>query len=319
MLRRDLLRTVAGGAVAARLANAARLTRANVCFITDEVDRNLAGALPFAKEFGIRQVELRHADGRYCFTHEPEKLQQIHALLNEHGIRVAILSTPILKCTLPGFPPTPEAAGALKAAHRDFPIPEEQQVSQQMDFLRKAIAAARILETDKIRIFSYWRVLDREKARPRIIEGLSRVTEVAEKEKIRLCIENEPACNLASCAEMASVLRELSSPYLGMNWDADNGLSVGEPPYPEGFNLLDKSRIWHMHVKDSRRNPETGRWQVCAVGDGVIPWVDILNAMGKAGYSGALSMETHFSINGSRQPASRRSMAGILKVVDQLS
>jgi hypothetical protein len=29
-------------------------------------------------------------------------------------------------------------------------------------------------------------------------------------------------------------------------------------------------------------------------------------------------METHFSINGQREPASRRSMQGILKVIDGL-
>ncbi len=309
---------MAGGVVAARVARAARLSRANVCFITDEVSRDLAVALKFAAEFGVKQVELRHVDNLYCFRHEPERLKQIHAQLREHGIRVAILSTPVLKCVLPGSTLTTGSAREVQAAQKDFPVPVEDQFPQQMQFLRKAIEAARILETDQLRIFSYWRVEDRAKERPRIVEGLKRVTEVAEKEKIRLSIENEPGCNLADCAETASVLKEIPSPALGMNWDIANGLSTGEKPYPDGFDLLDKKRIWHLHIKDSRRNPETGRRQTCAVGDGELPYHDIFTALGKASYSGALSMETHFSINGSREPASRRSMQGILKVIDSL-
>src|SRR5215831_7142817 len=98
MHRRDLLRMVAGGAAVARLALAARLGRDNVCFITDEVSRDLTVALKFAAEFGVKKVELRHVDSLYCFRHEPARLKEIHAQLQEHGIRVAILSTPVLKC-----------------------------------------------------------------------------------------------------------------------------------------------------------------------------------------------------------------------------
>ena len=319
MLRRDLFKTLAGGAAIARLARAAKLTRGNICFITDEVNRDLAAALPFAAEFGIRQVELRNVDGLYCFRHEPEKLKQIRARLKEYGIRVAILSTPILKCVLPGSQLSATAKREIKSAQNDLPIPDEQQAVQQMDYLRKAIEAARILETDRLRIFSYWRVEDPEKERPRIVEGLRRLTEVAEKEKIKLCIENEPACNLANCVETSAVVKAIDSPWLGMNWDAANGLSTGEVPYPDGFNLLDKKRVWHTHVKDSRPNPDTGRRQTCAVGDGDVPWSAIFTALGKAGYTGALSMETHFSIDGQKEPASRRSIAGILKVVDSLA
>lgn len=318
MNRRDLLRSFAGAAAAARLARAARITRGNVCFITDEVSRDLTVALQFAAEFGIRQVELRNVDGVYCFRHDNEKLKQIHAQLKEHGVRLAILDTPVLKCVLPGSKLSAGAPKSIQDAQKDFPVPDDQQFAQQMDYLRKAIEAARVLETDRIRIFSYWRVEDREKERTRILEGLQRVTEVAEKAKVRLCIENEGACNIADCAEGSSALKEIRSPYLGMAWDVVNGSSTGETPYPDGFNRLDKGRVWHLHIKDMLIDPETKRRRVCAVGDGTIPYHDILPALAKAGYTGALSMETHFSINGSREPASRRSIQGLLKLIDDL-
>jgi len=319
MRRRQFLGALGGAAVQPFPAAAARLTRANVCFITDEVDRDLRPALEFASELGIRQVELRSVDGQYCFRHDQRKLREVRALLRKHGIRVALLSTPALKCTLPGSELTPQARREVQAAQSTFPVPDERQFPQQMDFLRQAMAAAGILETDRLRIFSYWRVEDREKERGRILEGIQRAVEAAEKEKIRLCIENEQTCNLASCAETAEALERIRSPYLGMVWDVVNGAATGENPYPEGFDRLDKKRIWHMHIKDDRLDPQTGRRQICAVGDGRTRYREIFTALGQAGYTGAVSMETHFSINGSKAAASRRSMEGLLRAIDQLS
>jgi len=321
MNRRRFLQSLGAGAAGAvrPAAAAARLTRANLCFITDEVSRNLHTALQFAAEYGVRQVELRNVDDKYCFRHDTEKLKQIHGLLKEYGVRVAVLSTPVLKCVLPGSVLKDGVRREVALAQQDFPVPAEEQFAQQMEFLRKAMEAAKILETDKLRVFSYWRVADPEKEQPRILEGLERMAETAEKEKVRLCIENEGACNLADCAETASALARIRSPYLGMAWDVVNGMSTGEKPYPDGFRKLDTSRIWHMHIKDSRRNPETGRRQTCAVGDGEIPYAEILPALARAGYNGALSMETHFSIDGAKEPASRRSMEGLLRVIDRLT
>jgi L-ribulose-5-phosphate 3-epimerase len=318
MHRRDLLRTLAGGVAVARLAHAARITRGNVCFITDEVSRDLSTALKFASEFGVRQVEIRNVDDKYCFRHDPSKLKEIHAQLKEHGIRVAVLGTPVLKCTLPGLALTPESDRASQGLQKDLPIPRDQQFGMQMDLLHQAIEAARLLDTDMLRIFAYWRVQDLQKAQPHIVEGLSRIAEVAAKEKIRLCLENENACNVATSAEAAAILAQVKSPALGLNWDFVNAINAGETAYPDGFNKLDKKRIWHVHVKDVRIDPATKQHQVCAVGDGMVPHHEIFTSLAKAGYKGALSMETHFSINGQRDPASRRSMQGIMKVIDGL-
>ena len=319
MRRREFCRTLGAAAAGASLARASsRITRANLCFITDEVSRNLRTALQFASEYGIRQVELRSVYEQYCFRHDPERLTQIHALLKEYGVRVAVLSTPILKCVLPGARLTASAQRESRAAQSTFPVPDAEQFARQMEFLRKAIEAARILETDKLRIFSYWQVEDFEQERGRILEGLRRVTEVAEKEKIRLAIENEPGCNLANCAQTMSVLDEIRSPWLGMAWDVVNGRATGEMPYPDGFRRLDLKRVWHMHIKDQRTNPDTGRREICAVGDGDTPYHEILPALAQGGYSEALSMETHFSISGSREPASRRSMEGLVRVIERL-
>lgn len=315
MRRRDFCLTLAAASPLA--AATTRLTRANLCFITDEVSRNLRTALQFASEYGIRRVELRNVYDKYCFRHDTATLRQIHALLREYGVRVAILSTPVLKCILPSSRLSALAQKESAAARSTFPIPDNEQFPRQLEFLHQAIAAARILETDQLRIFSYWQVENSDQERPRILEGLRRVTEIAEKEKIRLAIENEPGCNLANCAQTMSVLNEIRSPWLGLAWDVVNGEATGEIPYPDGFRLLDAKRIRHLHIKDSCPDPATGRRRICAVGDGNTPYSDIFPTLAQAGYTGALSMETHFTIDGSREAASRRSMEGLLRVLSQ--
>jgi sugar phosphate isomerase/epimerase len=61
---------------------------------------------------------------------------------------------------------------------------------------------------------------------------------------------------------------------------------------------------------------EGGRWRTVAVGDGVIPYAEIFRALAGDGYRHAVSMETHFRLNGSREEASRRSMKGILAAIE---
>ncbi|MDA1311887.1 MAG: sugar phosphate isomerase/epimerase [Acidobacteria bacterium] len=286
----------------------------NVCFITDEYSQNLDEAIAFAREFGVTQVELRNVDDKYCFLYEPEKLKQIQRTLKEAGLRVAMLDTPILKCIVPGFTPAKNVQDDIAAADPGFPIPRDEQFPRAMEFLNKAIETAKIFETSKIRVFSFWRIDKPELIRPLLIEKLTAAAEVAAKAGMTLCIENENACNLATCEETMSVLADVP-PNVGVIWDVLNGEWSGELAYPVGYEALDKARIEHVHLKDYKPNAD-GQRSVVAVGEGLLPYVDILRALGRDGYRAALSMETHFRVDGSRQEASRRSMRGILSAIE---
>jgi sugar phosphate isomerase/epimerase len=103
---------------------------------------------------------------------------------------------------------------------------------------------------------------------------------------------------------------------VGILWDPMNATSTGETPYPDGYNLLDKSRIWHVQLKDTQLDPQTGERKTVAVGDGVMPYAEIFKALATDGYTGAISMETHFSIDGSRDKASRISIEGVFRALD---
>lgn len=293
----------------------ARLDLGNVCFITDEFSHNLDEALAFGREFGVRQVEIRAIDKKYCFLHEAAKLREIRGKLDDAGVRVALLSTPIMKCVAPGFKVAPDAEGEIALAHPGFPIPRAEQFPRSVEFMNRASEAAKILGTDKIRVFSFWRVANPLEIHGLILEKLEEVAAIARKEGMTLCIENEAACNLATCAETSAVLAKVPA-NVGMLWDPRNGAIKGETAYPDGYKLLDKQKIHHMHLKDFQTDAQTGQHKTVAVGDGVLPYPEIFKALAKDGYRGALSMETHFSLNGSKEEASRRSMQGILKALE---
>lgn len=291
-----------------------RLGRKNLCFITDEYSQDLDAALGFAKEFGITQVEIRSVGGKYCFLHDAETLREIQAKLKAAGVRVALLATPILKCVAPGFDVSPEVEKDIKAAAKGFPIPGDLQFGRSMEFLHMAIEAAKIFETNKIRVFSFWRTVSPQETHPLLLEKLDEVAAVAEKEGMTLCIENENACNLATCAEMMQVIRKAPE-NVGILWDPLNGEWAGEPAFPDGYGLLDKARIEHMHLKDYVTGEATGERKIVGVGEGELPYSDIFLALDEDGYDGALSMETHHRIAGSKEAASRVSMQGIVKAL----
>jgi len=300
---------------AADSASGARLTRDNVCFLTDEVNADLDIAIAFAKEFAIPQVEIRSLDGKYGFLHEAAKLKEYRAKLDDAGLRLAALSTPLMKCLAPGVEVASWVNREIKLSEPGFPIPHDQQFGRTLEFLEKSIEAAGILGTDKIRVFSFWRGVDPVAVHPAILEKLGELSSVAAKAGMKLCMENESACNVADCKELMAIIPNAPA-NVGILWDPMNATSTGEVPYPDGYNLLDKSRIWHVQLKDAQVHAQTGERKTVAVGTGVVPYAEIFKALATDGYTGAISMETHFSIDGSRDKASRLSIEGVFRALD---
>src|SRR6185437_11980556 len=86
--------------------------------------------------------------------------------------------------------------------------PEQQKglYAKQMEILKRAIERAHQLGTDKVRVFSFWRVAEPEKIYPRVAEELSKAAELAGKSGVRILLENESACNVATGHESAQIL-----------------------------------------------------------------------------------------------------------------
>ena len=132
-------------------------------------------------------------------------------------------------------------------------------MTQQDEVLERCIELAKIFQTDRVRCFDFWRLENPGPYRKAMNERLLSAANKLGQNDLILVLENEAACNTATGAEAATVLGEVKSPHLMLNWDPGNAASRGETPYPDGYGLLPKDRIGHCHCKDVAKEIRTAR------------------------------------------------------------
>jgi sugar phosphate isomerase/epimerase len=309
MRRREF---VTAGATALLLGairtKAAELSQFKLGVITDEVTQDFEKALVWARGFGLSWVELRFVWNKYVTELKPDEVKRAKELLAKHGMRVSVLDSPYFKTLLPG------TTSKFNEGKKD---PLQSDFGHQAEVLEKAIARATDFGTDKVRIFSFLRVQDPKTVFDRVAKELSNTAKIAEREEIRLVLENEFSCNVATGVESAAMLDAVKSTALGLNWDPGNAYAAGElKPFPDGYDPLDKKRIWHMHLKDAAPSPKGGETVWMPIGRGKIDYKEQFRALLKNGYEGTMSLETHYLNEGKdKEASSRESMDGLLKVI----
>ena len=309
MRRRNFLKTAGGAAIAlsALPTWAAQLDQFKLGVITDEVTMDFEKALAWCKGFGLHWSELRFLWGKYVMDLPPDDVSRAKDLLAKHGIRVSVVDSPYYKTLLPG----------TESHFLDKKDALQSGFEKQAPILERAIARAKDFGTDKVRIFGFLRVADPKTIFDRVAKELEKSAEIARKEGVRLVLENEFSCNVATGEEAAAMLKAVESPALGVNWDPGNAYAAGErPPFPKGYEPLDKKRLWHMHLKDAQPKPGGKGWEWRPVGGGEIDYVGQFRALLKDGYEGTMSLETHY-LNAAKdkEASSRESMEGILATI----
>jgi sugar phosphate isomerase/epimerase len=268
-----------------RLAQAAPGIRWDrLSILTDEAARTAADAIAFARQYNIKWVELRGVPGgggTYAFLPE-ERVRETARELKEAGLKVSFLNTPMLKFQMPGteyFRPRNETEEQkAKRAARD-----QQANERRMEDLGKAIRAAEIFGVRKIRVFTYNRVADVEGILPKVAAVLDELGAVAHKAGMELLIENEASQNVATSPELKRILELVKSPGIGINWDPVNEIHREGNPWPEGYNVLPKSKIGNVQLKA----------EALILGKVILPWGDILAKLDSDGYKGNIGLETH--------------------------
>jgi sugar phosphate isomerase/epimerase len=281
--RRELL----AATLAARpLLAARRIHRSRISAISDEIARTPAEAIAFAKQYGLRWLELREVPGaKKSYEAMPEA--ELHAAAREFagaGLRISFLDASLLKFGLPGTEPARRRPEAAEARARRVKR-EGELFERRIEDLKRAIRAAKILGADKIRIFTFSRVEEPLKLLPRLAGILEPMVEVAAQEKVHLLVENEGSCNVATSAELAELMKLAPSEWLGINWDALNGTPHQEVPFPDGYRLLPQKRLGNVHIK--------GR--SILEGPQRLDWAAIFKALAGDGYRGCCGLETHIS------------------------
>jgi L-ribulose-5-phosphate 3-epimerase len=303
LLRREFLAApLAAGVAGAARRN--RIDRSRLSAISDEIARSPADAIAFARQYGLQWLELRAVPGLKTsyFKMNDAELKAAAREFKDAGIGISFLNTGMLKFGLPGTEPLRRTPDKPEDREKRMAA-ERQRFDDRMKELESAIRAAHILDTRKVRIFAFSRVAEPESVFPRVAEVIGEMAHRAGKEGISLLIENEASCNVATCAELAAMAR-LVPASVGINWDADNGQSRGEKPFPDGYQRLPHKRVWNVQIKGRTVLDYPQK----------LDWAGIFHALEHDGYKGQVGLETH--IFGEQQVAmSHASMKEILRLV----
>ena len=240
---------------------------------TDEVSQDLDTAIRLAVRHRLDGVEIRTVWSKPVQHLTADEVGRIRRALDEHGLSVAAIASPVFKCELDD-----------EAANRD-----------NLDYLRNCIRIGRELGTDIIRVFTFWKHGPSQPIWGRIKRRFRAAVPMAEDAGVVLGVENEHTTYCATAAETKQFVTEIGSPAVRAVWDPCNEVHADEgvTAYPDAYEMV-KPFIAHVHVKDGARDPKTGIARVTPVGDGDVDWKGQLRDLLASHYEGYASLETHW-------------------------
>lgn len=257
-----------------------------IAAITDEFTPDFGRALEAMAKIGMQAAELRVLWGKNIMDLSPEECQRARDLLAQHNMKVVSIASPLLKCVLPGAPD-------IDTRFQHDVFASRHSFEDQPRLAEHAFYLAKFFGAPLVRVFSYWRTVDPEKCFDGVVQALDKLACAAASENLIIGLENEHACNISTATETKRVLDVLPHPNLKVVWDPANCLISGEEPFPYGYRLLPAARIAHVHAKDCHVEDHAPVWG--PLGTRSIDWKGQLAALLADGYTGWVSLETHWS------------------------
>ena len=275
--------------------------------ITDEISQEFEYALDVMLEYRVRHAELRGLWGTNIADLDGSQVARARDAMRSRGITVPCLSTPMFKCDLVVDEGTIEGPMHLAKA---------RGIGEQMELLRRCCGLAHDFGTDLIRVFTFWRKgeLTPEIER-QIVDAFAEPLQIAEQEGLTLVLENEHACFIGTGAEAGRVLSAVDSPRLRGCWDPGNAHIAGETPFPDGYGAI-RPFLKHVHVKDGIVDSTDGSHRWAVIGEGDIDYAGQFEALRRDGYTGYISLETHYiPEGGTPEEGSRACLAALRRFI----
>ena len=271
--------------------------RIPIAAITDEFSPVLDEAIPLMQEIGMAAAELRVIDGKNILDLSNDELRRTKESLDTAGLQTISIASPLLKCVLPNGP-------ALDQRFQHDAFASKHTFEDQPKLTERAFEVAKFFGARIIRVFSFWRTVRPELCFDEIVRALDHLSKLARPEGLIIGLENEHACNIGTAAETLQVLNSVANPNLKVVWDPANAMVAGEKPFPEGYGLLPRERIAHVHAKDCHMESDKPVWG--PLGTRSVPWKEQIAALLADGYKGYISLETHWTgPGGNKLEASR--------------
>ena len=255
--------------------------------ITDEFTQDFEQMCSTAVELGIPALEVRTIWNKNIVDLSDTEVSEIDKLAKASGLRIVSVASPVFKCTLPD-------GGEIDHRFEQDAFHAAHAYDDQPRILDRSLKIAQTLGASIVRVFAFWRTVEPQRLTGRIVDELRKAVQTAAPTGVRIGLENEHACNIATAAESAAVLAAIEDPNFGLVWDPANCFVAGEIPFPDGFKLLPMERILHVHAKDCVLPPGAHNATWAELGSGEIDWKGQFAALARGRYPGMVSLETHW-------------------------
>ncbi len=234
----------------------------------DEIDDDPVVQIAVLQALGANYIEVRSAWGTNIVDLDDDQLARLKALLDGAGMKVSAIASPIGKV--------------------DVTLPVEHEVER----LRRAAKAAKVLDARYIRIFSFFHGegVAVETIRDAVMERMRALATVAEQSGIVLLHENEKDIFGDIPERVLDIMETVASPALKIAWDAANFVQVGVKPFAEGYAKL-RPHLEYLQIKDARFADGV----VVPSGEGDGDLLRTVEALKADGYTGFASLEPHLT------------------------
>lgn len=237
----------------------------NVYAFADEASPALDGQIAAMKRNHLQGMEIRGVDKVNCSDLSDMTAREIRSKLEDAGLRVWSMGSPI---------------GKIDVVSGDWPT--------HLEKYKRTLELAHILGAGNVRAFSFYypKGTKPEQYRNEIIDRLSLMAELAEKEGIALCHENEKAIygdNADRCLDLLTHVRGLHGIF-----DPANFIQCGQDTMEAWEKLA--PYIHYLHIKDA-----TPEGRVVPVGKGVGHVKEILEAYCALG-GNSVTVEPHLKV-----------------------
>lgn len=229
-----------------------------LCAFSDEAASSLEGQIAALRRNGIPYMEIRNVDGKNIKDISLDEARSIKRILDENNIKVWSVGSPLGKVDI------------------------DTDLDEYMQVVCHILEIAKILECDRIRMFSFFKAYDKSE---KVMEYLKKMVKKAATYNIKLCHENEKDIFGDTAERNLQILENV--PGLCYVYDPANFLQVGEEAKKTLSLLADKAE--YFHIKDVIS--ETGELVPAGEGDGRISDI-IASVIGNK----VLTLEPHLTV-----------------------
>lgn len=238
----------------------------------------LAEMFRLAREAGFAGFEIDLSEGGpLTLASSPSEIAEVRALAERNGIELSGLATGLYWGANPASEDAAVRAQAEKILRRQIEIANSLHLDAVL-VVPATVAADFIPNCEIVPYDTAWQ---------RATDFVRDALPIAEKSRVKICIENVWNKFLLSPIEMRQFIAQFNSEWVGAYFDVGNALAHG---YPEHWIKILGNQVQRVHLKDYRRavGSVDGFVEILS---GDVNWPAVMGALRAIDYDGWLTAE----------------------------